>query len=132
MDEIVIADSDVIIDYFNGVNPSADVVAALIAGRSLGLTAVSVFELFAGVVGKKRLKAVELLLSQATIVPLDAKAGITAAGVYTELKKKGQLIGNQDTLIAGICIANGLPLFTRNRSHFEKIPGLDLYVPIQI
>lgn len=129
MDEIIVADSDVVIDYFNGINPSADVVAGLISGRLLGLTSVSVFELFAGITGKKRLKAVELLLSQATVIPLDAKAAMAAARVYTELKKKGELIGNQDTLIAGICITNALPLFTRNRSHFEKISGLDLYYP---
>jgi len=31
-----------------------------------------------------------------------------------------------DSLIAGIALANQLPLFTRNRKHFEKVPGLKL------
>jgi predicted nucleic acid-binding protein len=33
-------------------------------------------------------------------------------------------IGNQDILIAGICLANGLPLLTRNSAHFAPIKGL--------
>jgi predicted nucleic acid-binding protein len=35
--------------------------------------------------------------------------------------------GNQDILIAGICLANGIPLLTRNTSHFASITGLIIY-----
>jgi predicted nucleic acid-binding protein len=31
-----------------------------------------------------------------------------------------------DSLIAGIALANDLPLLTRNRSHFERVPDLKL------
>jgi predicted nucleic acid-binding protein len=35
-------------------------------------------------------------------------------------------VGNQDILIAGICLANGLPHLTGNASHFASIEGLAL------
>ena len=31
-----------------------------------------------------------------------------------------------DSLIAGIALARNLPLFTRNRKHFERVPNLKL------
>jgi predicted nucleic acid-binding protein len=31
-----------------------------------------------------------------------------------------------DSLIAGVALANNLPLFTRNRKHFQQIGGLIL------
>jgi predicted nucleic acid-binding protein len=31
-----------------------------------------------------------------------------------------------DSLIAGIALLHDLPLFTRNHSHFDRVPGLTL------
>jgi predicted nucleic acid-binding protein len=31
-----------------------------------------------------------------------------------------------DSLIAGIALAHNLPLFTRNRAHFERVEKLEL------
>jgi predicted nucleic acid-binding protein len=31
-----------------------------------------------------------------------------------------------DSLIAGIALASDIPLFTRNRSHFARVPNLNL------
>ncbi len=31
-----------------------------------------------------------------------------------------------DSLIAGIALVHRIPLWTRNRRHFERVPGLDL------
>jgi len=38
----------------------------------------------------------------------------------------GTPIGMADYLIAGICLARGARLLVRNRSHFERVPGLEL------
>jgi predicted nucleic acid-binding protein len=34
--------------------------------------------------------------------------------------------GRGDSLMAGIALAHDLPLFTRNRSHFERVDNLTL------
>ena len=56
MEKTVIADTDVVIDFFSGIEPVASMVSDLIDQDGLALTTVSVFELYAGISGKKRLK----------------------------------------------------------------------------
>ena len=47
-----------------------------------------------------------------------------AAEVHQELKASP--IGERDTLIAGVCLAIGRPLLTRNVRHFRRVPGLQV------
>lgn len=129
LEDLVLADTDVIIDYFNGFSPIAEEIESLIRGDRLSTTAVTVFELYAGVVGKKRLEAIEVLLKSVAILPLEPFAAKTAGELFTYLKSKGKLIGNQDLMIAATALSHGLPLFTRNRDHFARIKGLEFYGP---
>ena len=58
METIVIADTDVVIDFFSGAEPVASTIADLMQGDHLTLTSVTVFELYAGITGKKRLNQI--------------------------------------------------------------------------
>ncbi|MEA1990712.1 MAG: type II toxin-antitoxin system VapC family toxin [Thermodesulfobacteriota bacterium] len=127
METIVIADTDVVIDFFSGIEPVASTVADLIYKGGMALTSVTVFELYAGITGKKRLKQIVDLVSIMPVFPLEKRDAETAAQLYTDLRKSGNLIGNQDILIAGICINNNIPLFTRNIEHFSRISLLKLF-----
>ena len=49
-----------------------------------------------------------------------------AAAEFERLKKAGIRIGTMDLKIAAIALANNATVLTRNRVHFEKIPGLRL------
>jgi predicted nucleic acid-binding protein len=42
------------------------------------------------------------------------------------LAAQGLPIGMADYMIAGICVARSAALLTRNRAHFERVPGLAL------
>jgi predicted nucleic acid-binding protein len=126
MENLVIADTDVIIDFFSGAEPSAGQVASLVANQSLALTAISVFELYAGVSGLRRLGQIDAIVSLARVFPFGTEDALAAASVYNAMKKSGNLIGAQDILIAGVCISRKLPLLTRNKGHFSRIPGLHL------
>lgn len=127
METIIIADTDVIIDYFADIEPVASTVASLIDKDCLALTSVTVFELYAGITGTKRLKQINDLVSIMPVLPLEKSDSATAVQIYTDLKQAGNLIGNQDILIAGICITHDLPLMTRNTEHFSRIPRLKLF-----
>ena len=127
METIVIADTDVVIDFFSGIEPVASTVADLIYKGGMALTSVTVFELYAGITGKKRLKQIVDLVSIMPVFPLEKRDAETAVQLYTDLRKSGNLIGNQDILIAGICINNNIPLFTRNIEHFSRISLLKLF-----
>ncbi len=74
----------------------------------------------------KRGDTIRHLLAAIPILPLDREAAELAAKVRRELERQGQSIGMGDSLIAGIALAAGLPLLTRNRKHFDRIPRLSL------
>ena len=127
MEPIVIADTDVVIDFFSGAEPSASILTRLIEDDRLALTSVTIFELFAGITGTKRLTQVRDLIAAVPIFPLGKSEAEEGARIYNELKKGGNLIGNQDILIAGICIAHDKALFSKNKDHFSRIPNLKLF-----
>ena len=66
---------------------------------------------------------------QFVILPFDLKASEVSANIESSLDRKGKGIGIPDTLIAGICISNNLPLLTLNTLHFSRVTGLNL-IPI--
>lgn len=127
METIVIADTDVVIDFFSGAEPVASTIADLIQGDSLALTSVTVFELYAGITGIRRSKQIDDLVSIMPVFPLEKKDAETAAQIYNDLKQIGNLIGNQDILIAGICMNRDISLITRNAEHFSRIKRLKLF-----
>jgi predicted nucleic acid-binding protein len=124
--ELIVVDTDVVIDFFNGVSPGAGVMLKLISRQEVALTSISVFELYAGIEGKRRLSQIETLIQGVTILPLDIIEAVIAGKIYTQLKSKGQLVGTHDILIAAICVANTVPLYTKNVAHFSKIEDIQV------
>ena len=47
-----------------------------------------------------------------------------AADIYANLKRRGELIGEIDILIAGIALAHDMGVATRNIAHFSRIANL--------
>ncbi len=127
MARLVVADTDVVIDFFTDTPPLAQVLADLLKEGRLAVPAITVFELYAGVRGAKRLKQMEAFFERVPVFPLDLLAAAYAGKIYTDLKSEGMTVGNQDILIAGICLAHSLPLVTRNRAHFASIKRLAIF-----
>ncbi len=67
-----------------------------------------------------------------TVLPLNEEAAHTAAQIYQQLRPLGQLIEVQDTLVAGICMANEVPLLTRNVHHYGRVHDLQIIEVSQI
>ena len=123
---LIIADTDILIDYLNGKAPAADRVAELIAAESLQTSSINCFELLSGARPGKRGERARDLVENIPVLPLDLASAKRAAAIRQSLEGGGEAIGMADSLIAGIALANDLPLPTRNRKHFEEIEGLRL------
>ena len=123
---MIVADTDVLIDFLTGIQPVNDQIAKYINTDQLQTTAVSCFELLSGAGENKRGHAVRQLLESLSVLPLDRAGARHAADVRRQLDRTGQKIGMGDSLIAGIALAHGQPLFTRNRIHFERVENLKL------
>lgn len=123
---MIIADSDVLVDYLRGRNPMAARIEIELQSRGFCTTAVTAFELWTGARSKRQAAAVEVLLDAMTILPLDSEAARRGAEARRELLVRGEDIGMADCLIAGICLRERGMLLTGNRRHFARIRGLKL------
>jgi len=123
---LIVADTDVLIDYLAGTQPAADEVMAYAESDSLQTSAITCFELLSGARDGKRGDRVRRLVAAIPVLPLDREAASRAAIVRQRLARSGVSIGMADSLIAGVALVNNLPLLTRNRKHFENVEGLRL------
>jgi len=125
---LILADTDVLIDYLMGTQPVASQVLEYSESETLQTSAITCFELLSGAKEGKRGDKVRHLVATIPVLPLDRAAAAQAAAVRQQLANSGFSIGMADSLIAGIALANGLPLLTRNRKHFENVEGLRVLV----
>jgi len=122
---MTIADTDVLIDYLAGKG-EADAVEQLLRHGALRTTVISRFELLSGAKNAKQLARLVQLLEAVPSLGLDDAAADAASEIRRSLERSGNPIGMAESLIAGIVTANGGTLLTRNRRHFERVPGMKL------
>lgn len=123
---MIVADTDVLIDFLKGKGGAADRIA-LELRHGLCVTVISAFELWNGAIGsQKREAAVKTLIESLTVIPCKAPAAKQAARIRRDLEKGGRAMGMADALIAGICVQERAIFLTRNTKHFSNIDGLFL------
>jgi tRNA(fMet)-specific endonuclease VapC len=75
---------------------------------------------------ERLLKAVEDLLAEIAVLPLDVPADTEYAGIRAELEAAGKPIGSNDLLIAAHAYATGATIVTANTAEFKRIRGLNV------
>lgn len=97
------------------------------------MTAISSFDLHHGAWKTdnpaKNLQAVETLLGRLSVLSFTPEDSELAGKIFASLEKEGRPIGFRDVFIAATAMTRGSVLATRNRKHFERIPGLRLIEP---
>ena len=122
---LVVVDTDLLVDFLRGKGAGVVLVRTLLVEHRLRLTAVTGFELRVGTDFVTRRDEI-LRLFRSRTLPLDLASALRGGEVAAALRALGQGIGFADSLQAGICLRHDLPLATRNRKHFDRIPGLPL------
>lgn len=56
-----------------------------------------------------------------TIVPLTNEVLIKAIEIYRDLRSRGESIDGRDLLIGATAIVHGVPLLSKNLSHYERL-----------
>jgi tRNA(fMet)-specific endonuclease VapC len=123
---MMIADTDVLIDFLQGDQPACERIALELGHGQLATTAITRFELLAGARTARQQTIIGQLLAALPCLPLEAQSADRAAEVRRALERQGLSIGMGDSLIAGIVLAHRGVLLTRNRRHFERVPSLAL------
>jgi tRNA(fMet)-specific endonuclease VapC len=121
-------DTDTLTLWFKR-HPQVELNAALYAERfgQLVISDLSYYEVTRGwkaVGATSQLARVEEFCRTQRIIPFTRAAAVLAGDIWADLKRRGLLIGEVDTLIAGIAMSEGLAVATRNTSHFGRVSGL--------
>ncbi len=84
MAHLVITDTDVVLDFFTDTPPFAQALTYLLQEGRLAVTAITVFELYAGVLGAKRRKQIETFCESVPVFNLCLLAAAYVGKIYTE------------------------------------------------
>lgn len=125
--EIICLDTNILIEYWRAKKDvkNKTKLATLSSQYRFAVSVITVYELLRGDNSEED-KFWENFFAQVTILDMDINCAEIAGNIYRDLKRKGQLIGAEDILIASIAMKHKLKLATDNIKHFERVNGLTL------
>jgi len=97
------------------------------------MSAITVSELLVGVNladsedrRTRRLTFVEGLLTILPVLDFTSETARIHADIYASLRRRGELIGAHDLIIAATALQHGYSLLTSNEREFSRVPGLQV------
>ena len=122
---MVVLDTSIVIDYLKGEREAVEAVEKFSKAK-FSITFITEYELlkYRGAAVKKVLNE---LLTKFIIYHSDDKSAVIAAEIYKNLEDAGELINENDILIAGICLSRNDVLLTKDRD-FENINHKNIIV----
>ena len=127
MESVVVLDTCVLLDFLSGQKKAiVSQVEQYLLEAKAAVSVVTVFELLRGVESEKHIAQRKELIGLCTVLDLTPPIAQRAAGIYTQLKKKGALIHMEDILIAATALHWHYSVMTFNSKDFSRIPGLKL------
>jgi len=126
-------DTNFMINFFRDKKRNNEIIETLINTLSdMYITSMNWYELVRGChLSNNYQKNYEFISiipkSGIKFLDFDDKSANIAAKIYSDLRKKGELIDENDILIAAICVRHNFTLITENIKYFSKIKDLKLY-----
>jgi len=131
---MIILDTSTCVEYLNGNEKIKNILSK--QEDLVHITVITVYEINIGLehtkrkISEQRYKELYKIwtefISSMEIFPLGYKEAEKAAQIYDILESKGQIIDDNDILIAGIMLSNGInKIITKNVSHFGKIEDIE-------
>lgn len=125
-DKITLVDTSVLINYYRKTDKANSVWVKLVRqGYRFSISTVAKYEIYSGAT-KSQLDFWNSVLQAIEVIPFDETCVDTAVDVNAALKRKRKQIGIADLFIAATALTHHLPVATINKSHFDRIDGLEL------
>jgi len=122
-----LVDSDWVVDYLAGKQQAMAFLSSL-AKEGIAVSIITLGEIYEGIYyGRDPQKSEEgfrKFLRGVAVIPLNRTIMQRFGYIRGDLRRRGQLIGDPDILIAATAIYHDLTLLTRNKKHYERIPNL--------
>jgi len=125
-----ILDSTLIIDLLRGDPGAVKKVSEIEDNGEVATTPINIYEVIFGIYKstgnhEKRVSEAKKLLTRMETYPFDDKSAEEAGRILGTLVRGGITVNALDVFVAAIAMTNGCEsVVTRNKSHFDKIPGL--------
>ncbi len=121
-------DTDILVGLLRGEPEAIAKISTLETTETISTTPINATELFKGAYRSKysqeNVKLVHELIDNLKLLEFDRNSAKSSGRIIEELRKDGKEIGDMDSMIGGIVLANAETLITRNLEHFNRIPGL--------
>lgn len=117
----VLIDTDVLVDFFRGLDKAATVISA--CEDRIILSAIVVAEMYAGVKGEKELEALDAFVSLFPVVPV-TPAIARLGGMYKHDYHKSHAISLADAILAATAESERAELKTLNVRHYPMLKAL--------
>lgn len=125
MNNLVLVDSDVLIDYSRAIPTAINLLRRLEASGQVAVSDISRLELLIGARNKEELGAIDLVLGRFVHLALSEDISARAVGLIRQYRlSHGLLLA--DALIAATVLSLDIPLATKNYRDFQFIAGLRL------
>ena len=122
-------DTDWAIEYLHANSRFVDRIADLLPD-GIGVSVITLAELYEGVVGASDRQSSERELSQLInrldLLGVDDEVARIFGAERSRLRAEGRIIGDFDLLIGATALRHDLTLLTNNRGHFERISRLSI------
>jgi hypothetical protein len=125
MPDLVVVDTDVLIDAARGVSEAVACLELIEQNASLVVSAITQMELIVGCRNKTDLRSLERFLTRFQVLNVNEQASATAVDLLRRYRlSHGLLIA--DALIAATALSLGLPFVTKNERDYRFITELRL------
>ena len=115
---MIIIDTNVVIEYLKGNEIIIQTVNEYSKNHGIGITYISEYELLK--YSDKKNKVLEEFIKNITVLYPDNTSAARSAEIFIKLRSSGDLINENDILIAGIALKNNNKFITLD-SDFNKI-----------
>jgi len=123
----IIVDTSIIIEHLRKEIKSKSKLYSIINDYEIYASAITEFELFAGAKDKRKETDIINILSVIKILPFTSEIAQEASKIFLDLKKSNQSIEISDLFIGTTSMVFGIPLFTLNIKHFNRINNIVLF-----
>ena len=128
----LVLDTSVLIEAERGKFSLSSLLSKTFPKESIYISSISVSELYLGAhlskknFKEKRTSSIEIMISSLIILDFDSRVAKAHAHAWSQLKKKGILIGPYDLIIAATCLYHQHSLLTFNIKEFSRVPNLKI------
>ena len=125
MSEVIVVDTDVLIDAGHGISEAVTCLEQVEQHAKLAISSITQMELIVGCRNKTELRSLEHFLSRFQVLGLNEQISDAAVDLLRRYRlSHGLLIA--DALIAATALSSGIPFVSKNERDYRFIAGLRL------